>query len=96
MFFSEPIEVVCDSTNMPQSFLWRKRSYRITEILSCWQDWGFSPGVFKADWRGRRHRNYYQVECDDETIYEIYLDRQSVNDKSWFLYRSIDKSDLRG
>jgi len=95
MFISEPIEVEKDpDKNEPSLFIWRKKQKRITGILLSWQDWKFSSGASKANWRQRRHRNYYQVECDDNSICEIYNDRKSVDKQEWFLYRIIQKSGI--
>jgi len=97
MFISEPIEVEKDPVkNEPSKFIWREEQKRITRILSSWQDWGFPSGVSRANWRQRRHRNYYRVECDDGSICEIYYDRKSVAKQEWFLYRIVEKSDIAG
>ena len=91
MFISETIEVKQDKTDRrPIEFIWRGKPKYIREILTQWQDWGFAGGVKRGDWKQRRHRNYYQVECDDGKIYEIYLDRKDTDKLCWYLYRIID------
>jgi hypothetical protein len=91
VFISESIEVTRDENDKsPVGFVWRDQSKTITKIISEWQDWGFASGVHKADWRQRRHRNYFRVECDDGGTYEIYLDRKTTGKSSWHLYRIID------
>jgi len=90
VFISEAIEVKQDKDDRrPVEFTWRGQPKHITPIISEWQDWGFPAGVAKADWKQRRHRNYYRVECDDGNTYEIYLDRKDIESKTWFLYRII-------
>jgi hypothetical protein len=91
LFISEPIEVTIDEKlRTPVEFTWRGQSLGITEIIVAWQDWNFAGGVSKPTWRQRRHRNYYQVKCDDQIIYEIYLDRGLAGEPKWFLYRIIE------
>lgn len=93
MFISETIEVRQDEADRrPVEFIWRGESKHINRIVSEWQDWGFASGVHKADWRQRRHRNYYKVECDDGYAYEIYLDRKTADKPTWYLYRIIGGS----
>lgn len=91
MFVSETIEVKQDKTdNRPVEFIWRGKSRHINRIAGEWQDWGFASGVHRADWKQRRHRNYYRVECDDGCVYEIYLDRKTTEKLTWYLYRIIE------
>ncbi len=90
MFVSEAIKVTRDKKdNTPVEFFWRGQRKQITRIISTWQDWGFSEGVFKAGWRQRHHRNYFKVECNDNKVYEIYLDRKTEDKPIWVLYRII-------
>ena len=90
VFVSELIEVVKrPADNMPVRFFWRGRKIDISLVVSTWQDWGFSAGAVKHDWKARRHRNYYRIESDDNKIYEIYLDRQTSGEPAWYLYRII-------
>jgi hypothetical protein len=91
VFISETIKVKQDKTNrLPVEFIWRGEPRHIVEIIAEWQDWNFPAGVSKADWRARRHRNYYRVLCDDNKTYEIYLDRQDIEKLTWYLYRIVD------
>ena len=94
MFISETIEVKRDKTDKrPVEFIWRGKPRYIRQIVAEWQDWGFASGVHKADWRQRRHRNYYRVKCDDGCIYEIYLDRKTAQQLTWYLYRTVEDED---
>ena len=93
MFISEPITVKQDKgSRLPVEFIWRGKLKIITRVISEWQDWGFSSGVHKADWKQRRHRNYFRVENNDNKIYEIYMDRKTSEKPDWFLYSIIDES----
>jgi hypothetical protein len=95
LFISEPIEVTIDKElKTPIEFYWRGQTFKISEIIIAWQDWKFAGGVTKPDWRQRRHRNYYQIRCDDQTTYEIYLDRGMSGEPKWFLYRIIDDNNI--
>ncbi|MCD6161179.1 MAG: hypothetical protein J7K40_02055 [candidate division Zixibacteria bacterium] len=90
VFISKPIEVEKNpDNNLPEAFYWKGNRKKITTIVSAWQDWNYPAGAVKRNWRARRHRNYYRVECDDNKIYEIYLDRQTVDKPTWYLYRII-------
>lgn len=91
VFISELIEVDKNPTNNePEAFYWKKCRKKIVKIVSVWQDWGFAAGTAKRNWRARRHRNYYRVECDDDKTYEIYLDRQTAEKPTWYIYRIIE------
>ena len=92
MFISEPIKVKQDKdSRLPVEFIWRGKPKIVTSVVSEWHDWGFSSGVHKADWKQRRHRNYFRVECDDNSIYEIYMDRKTPEKPEWFLYSIINE-----
>lgn len=96
MFISEQIQVVIDKDErLPVEFVWRGQSKIVTRVVSHWHDWGFASGVYKADWRQRRHRNYFRVECDDGKTYEIYLDRKTAEQQTWILYRIIESTESR-
>ncbi|MCP4581252.1 MAG: hypothetical protein GY839_06510 [candidate division Zixibacteria bacterium] len=91
MFISESIKVTRDKKDKsPVGFVWRGESKTIIRIISEWQDWGFASGVHKGDWKQRRHRNYFRVECDDGKLYEIYLDRKTSGKPTWHLFRIIN------
>lgn len=93
LFISEQIEVTRSKTdNQPVGFFWKGKKTSIIEILAAWQDWRFSQGVSRANWKQRRHRNYYQVKCNDDKVYEIYLDRTAGEE--WFLYRILGRQDI--
>jgi hypothetical protein len=91
VFVSEPIEVERNPTDKTLAgFTWRGQPRKVVKTIATWQNWGFPGGVHKGTWRMRHHRNYYRVECDDNKIYEIYLDRKTSENPVWILYRILD------
>jgi hypothetical protein len=75
--YFEPIGVELDG-EQPRAFTWRRRRHCINAVLKRW--------VVRADWwRQEISRQYYQVECEDRGIYEIYRERDR-----WFLERLYD------
>ena len=93
--YSETIDVKCESASedepsRPVSFTWRGEEFRIEEILSGRQDWGFPAGApKKKTWILRKHRNYYRVRTEGGRIFEIYMDRKTP-ELTWVLYRELD------
>jgi hypothetical protein len=65
---------------LPAAFIWRKRLYKVVEVLSWWRepsDW----------WSGKAMRLFVRVNAVNSSMgtYEIYqLGEQ------WFLYRILD------
>lgn len=91
-FISEKIEVLKDEKlRLPLSFLWRRKEYKIKEVIESRADWGFSKGAPKRkNWRLRHHRNYYKVKTENDEIFEIYHDRKSKKDQGeWILYQKL-------
>ena len=93
--YSEKISVTCESESddaplRPVAFTWRKQEFRIAEIMSDRQDWGFPAGAPKKKaWNLRRHRNYYKVRSECDRVFEIYMDRKTPK-LTWVLYRELD------
>lgn len=93
--YSEKIAVECeseseDAPSRPVSFKWRKQEFRIDEIISGRQDWGFPAGAPKRKvWNLRRHRNYFKVRTECGRLFEIYMDRKTP-ELTWVLYRELD------
>ena len=110
-FLDQPIEVIFDTPPMlekspdpPNGFIWDSKTYRVTEMLSSWND-------FKR--RGRKARNmqpahatvastrgslnvgrfYFRVKVDTDQIFDIYYDRamKNVDERKgqWFVYREL-------
>ena len=72
----------------PASFTRRGHEYRIVQVLRQSVDAGFTPGEQHKSWLTRRHRNVFRVLCDDDRIYEIYLDR-SGGRRVWHLVGAL-------
>lgn len=64
--------------DLPRSFVWQNHRHLIARILKRW--------VVRVDWwRQEVLRYYYQVECSEGGLYEIYRERDG-----WFLERLYD------
>ncbi|NLG80718.1 MAG: hypothetical protein GX492_13000 [Firmicutes bacterium] len=89
-FYSEPIDVIFHSRpGPPAAFVWRGQEHRIASVEAAWQDHGIGTVSPKhANWRLRRHRNYYRVRTDDGRVFEFYLDRGGGR-RRWVLYREL-------
>lgn len=77
---NEPVRVHCAQDNTPEAFIWRKRLYRVVEVLSRWQE--------PADWwNGKPPRLFVRVNARNNSIgaYELYL-----SGDSWVLHRVLD------
>jgi hypothetical protein len=75
--YFEPIEVSWEDGRL-QAFTWRRRVHHITAVIKRW--------IICADWwRQEISRQYYQVECDNLGLYEIYSEQDR-----WFLERLYD------
>ena len=77
----EPVKVhVKEKGKMMTAFVWRKRFYRVDQILSWWRE----PGEW---WHGQAMRLFVRVEATGASRggYELYrLGEQ------WFLSRVLD------
>ena len=76
----EPVKAHTDKNSMISAFIWRKRLYRVTEVISWWReppDW----------WTGQVMRFFVRVNAKNtsEGTYELYR----IGD-SWFLHRVLD------
>lgn len=90
MFIDQKIEVEFrEKPGNPVSFTWKGQRLEISEVLAVWQDYGVgSTPPRLANWRLRRHRNYYRVLIADGRCFEFYLDRGAKN-PVWILYREV-------
>jgi hypothetical protein len=87
--YSEPIEVELPAgavTPSPTAFTCRGERHAVVELLSAWQDAGFPSGARRRSWLERRHRNYFRVRTEDESVWEVYLERGSGRRK-WYVSR---------
>lgn len=79
-YINEPITVHVSRELRPAAFIWRKRLYRISEILAWWRepsDW----------WNGEPVRILIRVtaECKEPGTYEL-----CKSNSAWSLYRLLD------
>ena len=111
VYIGEEISVGFDSPllftkkpDCPSNFLWRGKSFQITENLSEWKDFsrkGTSSRNMKDAHLERAKvkgslgvgRFYFRVRTEEKRIFEIYYDRSIKNtfDKSgfWVLFQEI-------
>jgi hypothetical protein len=96
-FIDEEIQVtVKGEMPVPTEFTWRDDRYPIARILHQWPDWGFAAGSSQRNWRTRRHRNYFRVETDNGSLWELYLDRNTPDGRThWYLYQQLDREDAK-
>lgn len=76
----EPVKVHEDKDALPDAFVWRKRLYRVNEVISWWHE----PTEW---WDGQEVRFFIRVNAKNLSngTYELYR-----LGKSWFLYRVLD------
>lgn len=78
--FGEPVNAHADKDSMPTAFIWRRRLYRVIEVLSWW----WEPSEW---WNGKTARFFVRLNAQNssEGTYELYrLGEQ------WFLSRVLD------
>jgi len=77
---NEPIVTHESGPDIVSAFIWRKRVYRVQEILSRWHE----PGKW---WDNEPVRHYYRVSAENTSsgVYEL-----CNIDGKWFLHRVID------
>ncbi|HEY50134.1 MAG TPA: nucleotidyltransferase [Dehalococcoidia bacterium] len=76
----EPIKVHQDRDSLVTAFIWRKRLYRVTEVIGWWRE----PSEW---WDGKAMRLFYRVTAKHASTgtYELYR-----LGESWFLSRILD------
>ena len=111
-FLDQPIEVIFDTPPVlekspdvpPSGFIWDAKTYRVTEMLSSWNDFkrrgrmaqNMQPAhATVASTRGSLNvgRFYFRVKVDTSQIFDIYYDRamKNVDERKgqWFIYREM-------
>jgi hypothetical protein len=76
----EPVKAHADNDSMDAVFIWRRRLYRVSEVLGCWRE----PSEW---WDGKAARSFVRENArnSNEGVYELYrLGEQ------WFLSRLLD------
>jgi hypothetical protein len=114
-FLDQPIEVIFDIPLIlekspdasPNGFIWEGKTYRVTEMLSSWNDFkrrgrmaqNMQPAhAAVASTRGSLNvgRFYFRVKVDTGQIFDIYYDRamKNVDERKgqWFIYREMGKN----
>ena len=113
-FISESIEVMFDKLPLtekkpgpPDGFLWHGVEYRISDVLSQWQDFerrgamahNMRPSSIKKALRRGSYgvgRFYFRVRTESGQIFELYYDRvvKSVDERKgeWILFRELSSS----
>jgi len=76
----EPIKVHNGKDSMLTAFIWRKRLYRVVEVLSWWRE----PSEW---WSGKAMRFFVRVNAKNSSTgtYELYQ-----LGESWFIHRVLD------
>jgi len=76
----EPITVHISRESVPTAFIWRRRLYRVVEILSWWRE--------AAEWwNGEQVRVLIRVTAERRGAGTYELCR---SDSAWFLHRVLD------
>jgi len=110
-FIGEPIQVQFDRPPLlekkpgcPDQFTWRGETYRISETLNEWRDYGRRGRMARnmqpehaavAERRGSWGvgRFYFRVRTGTDQVFDLYYDRspKSADDRkgAWFLYREV-------
>jgi hypothetical protein len=110
-FLDQAIEIIFDTPparektpDCPDGFIWEDRTYRVTEMLSSWNDFkrrgkmarNMRPAhAVVAFTRGSLNvgRFYFRVRVDTGQVFDIYYDRamKNVDDRKgqWFVYREL-------
>ena len=78
----EPVKVHENKDSVMTAFIWRKRLYRVTEVIGWWRE----PSQW---WNGKAMRFFVRVNAEKSGsgtgTYEIY----KIGER-WFLSRIID------
>ena len=76
----EPIKVHENKDSMVDAFIWRKRPYKVLEVIGWWRE----PSEW---WNGKAMRLFVRVNAKNSSIgtYELY--RLGTE---WFLSRVLD------
>jgi hypothetical protein len=79
-YIDEPIIIHINKESRPTAFIWRKRLYRVAEILAWWRE----PGEW---WNGEPIRLFVRVSSGAQGTgtYEIYK-----KNSEWFIYSVLD------
>lgn len=76
----EPIKVHLDKNSMVTAFIWRKRLYRVEQIVSWWRE----PAEW---WNGKAIRLFLRVNARNCSVGTYELNKLG---NEWFLSRVLD------
>jgi len=76
----EPVRAHTGEDSMPTAFIWRKRLYRVVDVLGWWRE----PSEW---WNGKAMRFFVRVNARNSTTGTYELCRLG---DSWFLDRVLD------
>lgn len=76
----EPVKAQINKDSMLTAFIWRKRLYRVVEVLGWWRE----PSEW---WSGKAMRFFVRVNAKNSSVgtYELY----QLGER-WFLHRVLD------
>jgi len=76
----EPVKAHTNKDSMLTAFIWRKRLYRVVEVLGWWRE----PSEW---WNGKAMRFFVRVNAENSSVgtYELY----QLGER-WFLHRVLD------
>ncbi len=76
----EPVKAQINKDSMLTAFIWRKRLYRVVEVLGWWRE----PSEW---WSGKAMRFFVRVNAENSSVgtYELY----QLGER-WFLHRVLD------
>jgi hypothetical protein len=74
------LRVECGASQRPVRVLHQGQAWQVLEILECWQDTG-------RWWAGESEKLFYRLVWEDQSVREIYYDRDEQN---WYLYKTYD------
>ena len=79
-FIGEPIKVHHNNNSMITAFIWRKRLYRVLEVIGWWRE--------PADWwNGKAIRLFIRVDAKNSSTGTYELCKLG---EAWFLSRVLD------
>lgn len=76
----EPVKAHQDKDSMVTAFIWRKRLYRVTEVIGWWRE----PSEW---WNGKSVRLFVRVTARNSSSGTYELCRLG---EKWFLYKVLD------
>ena len=107
MIFDAPPALEKSPDISPNGFIWEGKTYRVTEMLSSWNDFkrrgrmaqNMQPAhAAVASTRGSLNvgRFYFRVKVDTNQVFDIYYDRAMKNvdqrKGQWFVYREMQSA----